>query len=197
MIFSTLAAAGVATNPASTPPNPEWVQETATPKRGVYLERTGDPALEPLHASLASDSKVSGTAKAMFGMRPTVTLIIAGTTAALRLDTNEPAFRIVLTGTKQNRSQMPDLAAFAEMADAPTPMAKEGKEFVLARLLAQDSDRAVDVKKGKVPATVEKMADDVFRLRPSRPLDAGEYAICHVASGMPTGQVWDFGLGAR
>ena len=193
LILLTFAAAGVGTDPALN----ESGQETAAPKRGVYLERTREPALEQLHASMASDSQVSGTAKAMFGMRPTVTLIVSGAAAALRLDNGDPAFRIVLTGAKHNRSQMPDPSAFAEMADAPTPMARDGKEFAIVRLVLKDGARAVDVKKGKIPATVEKLADDVFRMRPSKPLEAGEYAICHVASGMPTGQVWDFGVGAQ
>ena len=166
----------------------------ASVKRGVYLERAGDTPLEQLRASLVTDSRTSGTAKAMFGGRPTVTLIVSGAAATLKLDTTEPSFRIALVGGAKRRGQMPDFADMADMMDAPSIAAKDGKEFLLVRLVVKEDQREVDVKKGKVPATMEKIADDVYRLRPGKPLEPGEYAICHVLNGMPIGQLWDFGV---
>jgi hypothetical protein len=170
-------------------------QEAPAPvKRGVYLERTGDAPLEPLRASLVTDSRTSGTAKAMFGMRPTVTLIVSGAGAALKLEAAEPSFRIALFGGAKRRGQMPDVSEMADMMDAPSVAAKEGKEFMLVRLVVKGDERELDVKKGKVPSTVEKIADHIYRLRPGKPLEAGEYAICHVLNGMPVGQLWDFAV---
>jgi hypothetical protein len=183
----TIAPAGQTTAPAA--------QGGAAPARGIYLERAeGGPSAEPMTASIAEDTRASGGMKMMFGGRPNVILTIGGDAAALRLPP-EPSFIIVLTGGKMSRGEMPDLAELS--MNAPSPITKEGKDFFIARLIVKDGSRDLDSKKGKVPGTVEKIGDRMFRLKPSKPLEPGEYAVALEAAGMPTGQMWDFGVGAR
>lgn len=165
-------------------------------KRGIYIERTGEPAVERLRATMTTESRTTGMAKAMFGGRPNVILVVPGATADLRLTTPEPSFRLVLSAAKQVRdfSDPSQLAEMSEAIDAPGPMAKEGKDFVLVRLVLKEGDRELDIKKGKVAVAVEKIGDKTYRLKPAKPLDPGEYAVCQQASGMPVGQIWEFGI---
>jgi hypothetical protein len=78
--------------------------------------------------------------------------------------------------------------------DAPSPIAKEGKEFSIVRLTLKEGDREMDAKKGRIPVAIEKVAEKMFRIKPSKPLEPGEYAICFEYSGMATGQVWEFAV---
>ena len=184
LLIAFVATAGVAQQP---PPNPSLA-------RGIYLERAASASeaqTEVMHATLATDSRSSGSMKAMFGGRPTIVMIVTGAAATLRLNAADPLFRIVLTGGMK-RGQMPDLADMSQ--DAPSPIVKDGKDFALVRLTVKDDAREVDIKNGKIAASVEKVGENVYRLKPNKPLEPGEYGIVHQVSGMPTGQVWDFAI---
>jgi len=188
LLVVLVATAGVAQQP---PPNPSLA-------RGIYLERAASASeaqTEVMHATLATDSRSSGSMKAMFGGRPTIVMIVTGAAATLRLSAADPSFRIVLTGGINRRGQMPDLSEMSQ--DAPSPIVKDGKDFALVRLTVKDDTREVDIKNGRIAASVEKVGDNVYRLKPNKPLEPGEYGIVHQVSGMPTGQVWAFGIGAN
>jgi hypothetical protein len=168
----------------------------ATPlASGIYLERpasAGEPSPQQMRSTTMENARSSGGMKMMFGGKPAIVMTLSGAAAELRLDTPDPAFRIVLNPRKLTRGEMPDFSDLSR--DAPPPMAKEGKEFNLVKLAIKDGGRELDSKKGKVAVSVEKVADHVYRVKPSKPLEPGEYALVWEISGMPTGQVWDFAV---
>ena len=162
--------------------------------RGVYLELPDGPP-QPLDGAMPIDSRATGTMAAMFGKRPGVVLTIAGATAERKL-TPAPQFRLVLTPYKMGRTPE-EMMAQGMNHNAPPPMIKQPKEFVLARLAVKEDNRELDAKKAaRVELTAEKLADNVYRLRPATTLEPGEYAIYAVAAGQPASMLWDFSVGA-
>ena len=162
--------------------------------RGIYLE--GAEAPDQLQATMTMESRTSGTMKAVFGGRPSIVLILSGTAGARRIATTEPSFRLVLTGSGMPKLDMANLESMAMNMNAPSPMAKQPKDFGIARLTVVDDSRELDLKKGRVALTVEKIEKDVYRLKPAKPLEPGEYTIFFEVGGTATGQLWDFGIDA-
>jgi hypothetical protein len=163
--------------------------------RGIYVE-AADGATESLAGAMPIDSRASGTMGAMFGKRPTVILTIAGATAERKLTTPTPQFRVVLTPYKMGRTPE-EMMAQGMNAGAPPPTIKQPKEFQLSKLAVKEDNRELDARKApRVNLAIEKIGDNVYRLRPEAALEPGEYAIYAVAGGQPASVLWDFSIAA-
>jgi hypothetical protein len=127
----------------------------------------------------------------MFGKRPT----IAGATAERKLTSPTPQFRVVLTPYKMSRTPE-EMMAQGMNHGAPPPMIKQPKEFQLSKLAVKEDNRELDAKAPRVNLSIEKIGDNVYRLKPETALEPGEYAIYAVAAGQPASVLWDFSIGA-
>jgi len=160
--------------------------------RGIYLE--GADAPDQLQATVTTDVRQSGMMKAMFGGRPSLIYTLPGGAASRRLATAQPSFRLVLTGSSERTLGMPSLDGMAMNMNAPSPIAKQPKDFGLARLTVVGDSRELDAKKNRVALTVEKIGDAVYRLKLAKPLEPGEYSIFFEVGGSAAGQLWAFGI---
>jgi hypothetical protein len=160
--------------------------------RGIYLEGADGPA--QLEATVTTDVRTSGMVKAMFGGRPSIIYTLPGGAASRRLATAQPSFRLVLTGSAARTLEMAGLEGMEMNMNAPSPIAKQPKEFGLARLTVVGDNRELDAKKNRVELTVEKIGEAVYRLKPAKPLEPGEYSLFFEVGGSATGQLWAFGI---
>jgi hypothetical protein len=196
-LFVALAAAAAigGAEPAFTAASQEAKTPPAALARGIYVE-AADGATETLEGAMPIDSRASGTMGAMFGKRPTVVLTLAGATAERKLTSPTPQFRVVLTPYKMSRTPE-EMMAQGMNHGAPPPMIKQPKEFQLSKLAVKEDNRELDAKKApRVNLSIEKIADNVYRLKPETALEPGEYAIYAVAAGQPASVLWDFSIGA-
>lgn len=190
-LLATAALAVVSTMAQGLDAAPQTPAPAAALTRGVYLE-SADGATDPISGAMPIDSRATGTMGAMFGKRPGIVLTIAGATSERKLTTPTPQFRIVLTPYKMPRTPE-EMMEHGMNPGAPPPTVKQPKDFVLAKLTVIEGNRELDAKKAvRVNLTTEKVGDNVYRLRPATPLEAGEYALYAVASGQPASVLWDF-----
>ena len=186
---------------------------SAPPQRpaGIYLDSAGAGGTPVrLAGVITRDIEQKGLMKSMATggfAKSDVLARIPGETASLRTSP-EPVFYFYLGGpaAAPDPSSM-DISAMmrAMQGDSFPSTINDPAQFALVRFAPKGGSREAVIgqagrgsggPKDKVACSIEKVAANVYRIRPKEPLGAGEYAFT-VANQAMGGQFWDFGIDAK
>lgn len=152
-------------------------------ENGVYL--IGEGKLTPLKqadVTIASDKK--RTVLKVLSPIPIVpgksTVEIAGEASEFRVPTNRPEFYF--------RMSMQERLAIVKLDR------KKNVRLVENVTKMPVSDEILEEPK-LVPTFKKQIGDQLFKIWPEEPLEAGEYAVLEYTEGAANPQVWDFGVG--
>ncbi len=169
--------------------------QEAVPERpvGIYhVGADGVPSGTFVASVSPSDQKVSGVWKAFAGIGgPKVSFFFPGDQAAFRLADSQPTFMLYIDPAATTARFDP----FSFKGDPSLVQLRKPSDLVLVRLKAQDDSRLLDVK-AKVDYAIEKVRNNVYRMKPKSSLEPGEYGFAVIVGGQPGSGLYEFGIDA-
>ncbi len=189
-------------------------QAPPAPAPGIYLQvpgKSGDEGSVKLRGVMVTEMKQKGMLKmiATSGIAKSGVIgAIPGGHATVRVPAGDIAFTISLNTGRAGSGPANLEQMMNAMNGDSMPAGRTAEDFVLLRMTPKDNTREAELgKQGRsgrlenskdaVPCSLERVSDNVFRVRPKDALPPGEYAFTANGQAGAGGQLWDFGVDGK
>ncbi len=109
-------------------------------------------------------------------------MVLAGSQAAVRILTSNPAFYVQSTGGAGTKMVLLKL--------------KAGNDHRVVESVEARREGELSESRTALPVVITRISPTLFEIKPDQPLNSGEYALGEVGHNQLNLAVWDFGIGS-